>query len=252
MEHPFGESDFWLLDVFGEAVRAGQFLFVPCALHCSFARPKFRSSQVADGRLPSFAKHWRSDDHVIDYDDDANVFWCRGRIMAIFGYQPVFSQTAWQRNCTFETTFLAIDTLRRHLHAVPMLLTDWDGEPYDDYAGPDFIARLAFPKSHPNTECDALAAQFWELLLQKTQDVRHYSDYLEIAYTVSRVTFNAFGASLVSTSTVDDYEFSDNHGGYGYFADRWCLDCNGVGEEYIRYPIRQTCETCHGLGTVNW
>ena len=252
MEHPFGESDFWLLDVLGNAARAGQFLFVPCALHCSFSGPKFKSSLIAQTKLPAFAKYWRDDDYVIDYVDDANVFWCRGRMMAIFGHQPVFSQTAWQRNCTFETTFLAIDTLQEPLYAVPMLLTDWDGEPYDDYAGPDFIARLAFPKSHPSTACDAIATQFWRLLLEDISDVHHYSDFLEIAYTVSKVTFDELGASLVSTTTDHDCEVSDNHSGYGYFNNRWCLDCNGFGEEYVRYPIRQTCETCHGSGTVRW
>jgi hypothetical protein len=254
MDDPLGGSDFWLLDVFGKPIRIDRFLFVPCALEFPFSEPQYWSSVCCDATLPAPAKHWWDDDVLIDWYDDATVFWTRGRMMALFDFQPVFSQTSWQRNCTFETAFLAIDMAVPFLRATPFVVTDWDGEPYDDYGGPDFVTRLAFSKTAGDVTRNAIAERFWSVLLQDTADVRPYSDFIEIADRILRVTFDTSGAILDCTTDDNVYfdEPPDNHNGYGYFPTRWCLDCEGHGEEYVQYPIRQTCETCGGSGVVSW
>ena len=235
--------DVWLLDVFGHTAKSPDFHFVTCALEFPFTKRTslpFSSDFVASCPV----SHWLSDDGWEIDVDQPHVIWLRGRIAHLFGVNVPFAQ---ESSDVSQVAFVAVTARQDLIQIHPFLLI---GGGIGDYGEFETDFKITFPSSVDAQARKMIATQF-TTLLTANNDLTEFSDFMSDGIVVYRIRLNSTLASITSLGGANE-ENPDDHAGFGYFPDRECLDCNGTGEEYIKYPIRQTCETCNGTGRVHW
>jgi|GEM_PF-6099544 len=236
-------GDVWLLDSFGRSVESPSFLFVACAIDFPLQTrvelpfpENIRETHPITSRVELDGE---------DYGWNPNIIWLRGRIGKLFGFHSPFSQG---NDFPFQMGFVGIEKEKPpfEIHSFAML-----GGTIDDYGGFMLDFDMRFAPAVSDAISESILSEFCSLLIADN-DVVEYSDYLFDGYgDVDRVSLTRNGAVTERLSETDPDD-PDDHARFGYFPDRECLDCRGIGEEYIRYPIRQVCETCRGSGRVTW
>ena len=242
-------QDIWLLDIFGNPATTASFVFVPCAADFSFGKPQFKSANIDLTDCPTIVSHVSEDGEDIDFEE-ATILWLRGRIAKIFGVQTPFSQGLTD---LFQMAFVIGD---KQFQPAQIFMLAIVGGQIGDYDGLEMDFAFHFNSQSKPAWRKLAIAEFVGLLLEKPDETSEYFDYFSDGSGVTMIEFQRDAANLMMKSGVlvsDDFdEEVDPHLGNGYFSSRECIDCNGIGEEYIKYPIRQTCETCKGSGRVNW
>ena len=237
-------NEFVLLDVFGRAVRNAEFLFVGCAIDATYDRPQFSSKECVSDDLPRQMTDWEETTGEQVSSTEASVFWGAARILSLFHLPPCFAVLS---ESYIQQPFLAIDLSGEILRGIPFLWTNADGHFHDYYHSyPDGIARIAFTPRTDQSQRERIALRFWELLFSDLEQVQSYTQVFE----GGRISYDSKNRTTVYIEELETYDddFLDGH----QAAPGRCDDCGGVGEEYIKYPIRQKCETCFGNGWVTW
>jgi len=242
-------GDIWLLDVFGRTVETPNFQFIPCAAEFPLGKHGFKSADIDLAGCPRIMSCVVEDGESFDHEE-ATFLWLRGRIAAIFGIQPPFSQGLYD---IFQLAFAVVHTQNYPVRLNMMAVT---GGNIGDYGGCELDFAFHFD-AHVESNVRKLAiAELLAELLRKPDDIKEYFDYVSDGCDVTMIEFNRTAArfTLKSGSMISgDFDDElDPHLGWGYFSTRECPDCNGLGEEYTIYPMRQTCEHCNGDGRVHW